>query len=85
MNKEKFFDALDNYDNFKVIVYINDNIPMMFNMDVVNIEDYDDELVVRGSGNSFIYLKGIPQITVNEYEETEFIFEDEGVRIGIIF
>ena len=85
MGKEMFFDMLGEYDNFKVIFYNGLEILSMFDMSIENVEEYDDEIIIRGVGNSFVILTGEPDIITNDDLEKEFIFNEEEVRIGIIF
>ena len=85
MGKELFFDMLDNHDILKVILYKELEILSMFDMNIENIEEYDDEIVIRGSGNSFIILTGEPEVIINNDLEKEFIFNKDKTHIGIIF
>ena len=85
MNKELFFNMFDNYDNFKVIIYKKEEIISMFNINMGGIEDYDDEIIVRGMDNSFIILIGDPEVIINDDLEKEFIFHEGEIEVGIIF
>ena len=80
-----FFDMLDDYDVFKVIIYKDPEIITMYDMNIESIEEYDDEVVIRGTGNSFIILVGEPDIIMNDDSEKEFIFYEGEIRVGIIF
>ena len=85
MNRRKFFDMLDNHDNLKVIFYKDLEIITMFDMSIESIEEYDDEIVIRGMGNTFVILGGEPKANINDDLEEEFIFDKGDVRVGIIF
>ena len=85
MNRRKFFDMLDNHDNLKVIFYKDLEIIAMFDMSIESIEEYDDEIVIRGMGNTFVILDGEPKANINDDLEEEFIFDKGDVRVGIIF
>lgn len=85
MSREKFFDMLDDYDNLKVIIYKKPEIISMFDMSVEGIEEYDDEIIIRGMGNTFIILVGEPEIITNDNLEEEFIFHEGEMGVGVIF
>jgi len=85
MDKEKFFDMLGEYDNLKVYIYADDEIISKFDMDIVHVEEYGDEIVVRGTGTAFISLQGDPELDEVPFEDTEYIFKNGSTRIGVIF
>ena len=84
MNKEKFFDTLGECDILTIILYCNEEIPAKFNLNVVSVEDYDDEIIVRGDGTSFVSLQGEPRI-IEDLGDTEFIFKNGNCEVGVVF
>ena len=80
--KEQFFELLGEHDKINVAFYVGQDLPAMLKMNVVSVEDYDDEIVVRGDGGEFIILPGDP--VFNE-EDEEYIFGKEIFQIGIKF
>ena len=86
MEIEKFYEMFGRFDNLKVTVYYGDEIPAIFNITDVTVEEYDDELIIRGIGNTFVILKGDPRITKSEIDdEEEFVFNSGEMLLGITF
>ena len=80
MLKEKFFETLGNYDHVTATIYVGDEIPVVFKMPIVSVEDYDDEVCIRGEGEAFLILSGEPAFD----EENEYVFDQGAYQVGII-
>jgi hypothetical protein len=84
MDREKIIDLIGEYDNLTAVFYMGDEIPAMHHMDILSVEDYDDEIVVRGTGSDYVILTGNPKVKEDPYGDTEYIFGTGNYRIGII-
>jgi len=84
MDREKFFEMVGEYNNLTVIFYNGDEIPAMTHMDIVSVEDYDEEILIRGNGSDFIMLYGDPELKEEPFDDTEYLFGEGNFHIGII-
>ena len=83
MTREMFLNALDEHNNLTAVVYVGDEIPLKVDMNVMSVEDYDDEIVVRGDRNTFIILPGDPEVHEEPFDETEFVFTQDSYQVGV--
>ena len=79
MLKEKFFETLGDYDHVTATLYVGDEIPMIFKMPIVSVENYDEEVCIRGEGGTFLILSGDPTVD----EEGEYLFDQGNYQVGI--
>ena len=84
MLRETFLDLLGNYGNITITFYSGDEIPAIVKMDVISIEDYNDEIVVRGENGEFVILQGEPEETSSPVDGKEFIFTNNDLKIGVV-
>ena len=80
MLKEKFFETLGASDQVTATIYVEEEIPAIFKMSIVSVDDFDDEICIRGEDDEFIILPGDPTVD----EEGEYVFDKGIYQIGII-
>ena len=85
MTREMFLEMLDEHSSFIAIVYVGDEIPLKVDMNVIGVEDYDDEIVIRGDKNTFIILPGNPEVHEEPFGDVEFVFTQDPYQIGVTF
>ena len=84
MKRDDFLNQVGECNNIKVTFYNEEEIPAIVDLDVVSVEDYDDEIVIRGSGNTFVILSGNPDICSSGNDKKEFMFSQGFLKIGVI-
>lgn len=85
MKREQFFDVLGEHDCLIAFVHNNDEVLAKFDLNVVSVNEYDDEIVIWGDGTSFIVLQGDPEEGHNLPGETEYVFKNGNYKVGIVF
>lgn len=84
MEREKFLNFLGEYNNLTIIFYYFDEIPAILKIEIESLEEYDDEIIIRGNNNTYIILQGEPTMIKNEENEEEYVFKNGNLNIGVI-
>ena len=88
MLREKFLETLDEYagENITVVTYYVDEMYGRKTIAVITVEDYDDEIVIRGEGTDFVVLN-CKHINMNTEEENEieFLFTVDNFTTAVEF
>ena len=88
MLKDKFLDAIDECpdENITIVTYYKDEMYGRRTMPVISIEDYDDEIVIRGEKNDYILLNcGNIDMKTGEENEIEFLFTIDDFTTAVEF
>lgn len=86
-NKEKFLNALEEYDNDKLVITVHDGdeISCRFKISISTIDEYDDEIIIRGDDNDFVILSGEPKNIIEDEIDEEFLFRNGNQILEVEF
>lgn len=84
MKRDKFYELANEHDNAIITFYHKSEIPCVIKMKIDSVEDYDDEIIIRSSDNTFIILQGDPAVRTTDDEEEEFIFGMGNIDVGAV-
>lgn len=86
MIRENLLAIAENNDVVSVTFYNDDEPIGSCKIIMSSIEDYDDEIIIRGMYNDFVIINcSTLEITIDEYDIHEFIFRAGQNKIGLSF
>ena len=84
MKKDIFLNLAGEYGNATITFYYEEEIPAIMKMSIISVEDYDDEIVLRGENGEFVILSGDIEEVSDPTDKKEFIFGNNIFKIGVV-